>query len=76
MKHEINCLPVENAEYARIMAQRNAEASKPKRETKFLGDLGVHQANLLAPGTLGSNASFADFIVSVFPFRLPAAQRR
>ncbi|KAI9746846.1 MAG: hypothetical protein M1815_004961 [Lichina confinis] len=73
VKHEINCLPVENAEYARIMAERNAEAAKPKRETKFLGDLGVHQANLLAPGTLGSNASFADFIRTGAP---PRAQKQ
>lgn len=65
IKHEINCLPVENAEYARIMAERNAEAAKPKRETKFLGNVGANPSSV---GMLGTNANFADFIVSDRPF--------
>ena len=63
IKCEINCLPVENEEYAHIMAQRTAAAAKPKRETRFLADLRPNPGNLLAPGTLGSNGYFESFIV-------------
>lgn len=68
VKHEINCLPIENEEYTRIMAARNAKAAKPKREIKFLSDIGANPGNLLAPGTLGSTGNFADFIVSPVSF--------
>ncbi len=61
---EINCLPVENAEYRRIMDRRAEQAMKPKRETKLLtGIISSHGGNLLAPGTLGSSGNFNTFIV-------------
>lgn len=63
---EINCLPVENAEYQRTMEQRTKQAIKPKRETKLLtGIVSGYGGNLLAPGTLGSSGSFDTFIVSL-----------
>lgn len=65
IKMEVNCLPVENAEYRRVMDQRTQQAMKPKRETKLLtGVISSHGGNLLAPGTLGSSGSFDTFIVS------------
>lgn len=65
IKMEVNCLPVENAEYRRVMDRRAKQAMKPKRETKLLtGVISSHGGNLLAPGTLGSGGSFDTFIVS------------
>lgn len=64
IRMELNCLPVENAEYRRIMDRRAKQAMKPKRETKLLtGVISSHGGNLLAPGTLGSGGSFETFIV-------------
>ena len=61
---ELNCLPVENAEYRRIMDRRTRQELKPKRETKLLtGVISSHGGNLLAPGTLGSSGNFDTFIV-------------
>ncbi|KAI9868985.1 MAG: hypothetical protein M1813_002808 [Trichoglossum hirsutum] len=63
VKHEVNCLPVENEEYERLMQARTAESMKPKRETKFLeGNISVTGGNLLAPGTLGDAGNFQKFI--------------
>lgn len=61
---EVNCLPVENAEYRRVMDRRARQAMKPKRETKLLtGIMSSHGGNLLAPGTIGSSGNFNTFIV-------------
>lgn len=69
---EINCLPVENAEYRRIMDRRTRQAVKPKRETKLLtGIISSHGGNLLAPGTLGSSGNFDTFIVRNSAISLP-----
>ncbi|KAI9825968.1 MAG: hypothetical protein M1826_006859 [Phylliscum demangeonii] len=69
VKREINCLPIENAEYARIMASRAAQAAKLLPETRFLKGLSSTRVNLLAPGTLEASAGFGSFI------RLGATQR-
>ena len=64
VRTEINCLPVENDEYKRVMDERANQALKPKKETQFLtGLVSSHAGNLLAPGTLGSPGNFNKFIV-------------
>lgn len=70
IKMELNCLPVENAEYRRVMDKRAKQAMKPKRETQLLTSLiSSHGGNLLAPGTLGAAGSFDTFIVRlIHPF--------
>ena len=65
IKHEINCLPIENEEYTRLMAEKALQDAKPKKETKFLSGMGSNPSNLLAPGTLGASGDFGGFIVSI-----------
>jgi hypothetical protein len=65
VKHEVNCNPVENAEYAQLVAERARQASKPKRGTVMLkGDVSMMSSNLLQPGTLGKGGDFRSFTVS------------
>lgn len=63
VRKEINCLPIENEEYARIMTQRAKEAQAPKRETELITGVGPNAGNLLAPGHLGAGGNFGNFIV-------------
>ncbi|KAI9787375.1 MAG: hypothetical protein M1816_007508 [Peltula sp. TS41687] len=62
VKHEINCLPVENDEYKRIRHERALKSFQPKAQTKFLTDANSNPGSLLAPGTLGGAGNFKDFI--------------
>jgi len=60
---EINCLPVENEDYRRVMDERARQELKPKRETQMLtGRASAHAGNVLNPGTLGKPGTFASFI--------------
>ena len=66
VKSEVNCLPVENEEYRRVMDQRTRQEMKPLRETQMLsGPASSHGGNVLYPGALGSSGSFNNFIVSI-----------
>jgi transcription initiation factor TFIIF subunit beta len=67
VKHEVNCQPIENEEYRRVMAARTREAMRPKKQTGFIGGLGATMSggNILAPGTLGGSGGFNSFIVSI-----------
>jgi hypothetical protein len=63
---EINCLPVENAEYHRIIDERTKQLLKPKATTQFIaGPISGHGGNMLAPGTLGKSGDFSSFTVSL-----------
>ncbi|KAI9740363.1 MAG: hypothetical protein M1834_004942 [Cirrosporium novae-zelandiae] len=63
VKTELNCIPVENSEYMRLFSVLHNQAVKPKRQTQFLaGKVGTHGGNLLNPGTIGTGASFDNFI--------------
>ena len=62
----MNCLPVENEEYQRLMEERAMEVFKARRETQLLGGrTSANAGNLLAPGTLGAAGNFGNFIVCV-----------
>ncbi len=60
---EVNCLPVENAEYRQQMDQITKEATKPKKETKFVADILPGMGG--NPGTLGASGGFSSFIVRI-----------
>ena len=64
MYREVNCLPVENEEYRKIMDERAKQEMKPKRETQVLRGLPSHAGNVLNSGASGS-AGFSNFIVGV-----------
>lgn len=62
MRTEINCLPVENAEYEQITDhQASLLALRPKQKIKVLEDL--PSGSLLNPGTMGVAGDFRNFIV-------------
>lgn len=64
VKHEVNCLPTENAEFTRIMAERNREAMKPRAKTVVIPINALKEdLNLLAPGTIGNAHAMDSFIV-------------
>ncbi|MCJ1449134.1 MAG: hypothetical protein MMC23_009653 [Stictis urceolatum] len=58
---EVNCLPVENEQYRRIMDERTRSELKPKREIQFI-TAAAPGANSLNPGTLGNSGTFTSFI--------------
>jgi transcription initiation factor TFIIF subunit beta len=63
VKHEVSCYPVENAEFMRIMAQRNRDALKPKHQTMFVPMQKIKDAQkMMAPGTLGGSGGMENFI--------------
>ena len=60
---ELNCLPVENAEYQRIMEERTRLTLRPRKETHFMeGVVAGGGGSILNPGTLGANADLKSFI--------------
>lgn len=65
IKTELNCLPVENADYERIMKQRQklALALKPKQEIQYLdhNNMAGGGGNILAPGLLGAAGELKSF---------------
>jgi len=63
VKHEVNCLPVENAEFSKIMAERNREAMRPKVKTVVIPIKDLKgESNIYVPGTLGSTGPNTSFI--------------
>ncbi|KAI9765705.1 MAG: hypothetical protein M1835_007329 [Candelina submexicana] len=63
VRRELNCLPVENKEYRRVIEERTRQAMKPKPKTQFLdGDVQTHAGNVLEPGTIGMAGRFENFI--------------
>ncbi|KAI9831896.1 MAG: hypothetical protein M1819_004618 [Sarea resinae] len=69
VQHELNCIPVVNEEYQKIMDEWTLQKTKPKRETKFLGGhVGTHTGNLLPSGR-GRDGDFGGFIKTTGPPR-------
>ena len=67
---ELNCQPVENAEYQRIMDERTREAFRNRKQTQLIdGVVAGGAGNILNPGALGSNVDFTSFINKVGPQR-------
>ena len=70
VRTELSCLPVENAEYQRIMEERTRLALRPRRETQFVGGvIAGGGGNILNPGTLGASADLKSFINKAGPPR-------
>lgn len=65
IKHDVNCVPVENEESERIITARTVEAMQPKLHTKFINDdvSGIGNG-FIQPGTVGASNAFGGFIVS------------
>lgn len=67
---ELSCLPVENAEYQRIMEERTRLAFQPRRETQFVGGvIAGAGGNVLNPGALGTVPDFKSFINKSGPIK-------
>lgn len=65
--HEVNCVPVVNAESERILANRTIEAMKPKAGTIFIqGNAGSMTNGFIQPGTVKDIGAFGGFIVCIF----------
>lgn len=65
VKHEINCVPVENEETKYLLAVMATETMKPKHVTKFINaDLESGHAGYVQPGTFGAMNAMQGFIVS------------
>ena len=64
---DLNCLPVENNEYRRLLEAKAREESEPRRETQLLrGTASSLGGNVLNPGTFGKvDDQFKEFIVNL-----------
>ena len=69
MKTETNCLPVENEDYHRVMAERAKLDMKPKRETQLLSTEGTpYGSATLRTGMYTPQGKVPDaFVVSMIP---------
>ncbi|TAQ91543.1 hypothetical protein B7494_g170 [Chlorociboria aeruginascens] len=66
--HEINCVPVDNAEARFLMGERTLEAMRPKLHTKFLKDDESNMAQgFILPGTVQAEGTFNNFIKTRLP---------
>jgi len=62
---EINCLPVENAEYHRTMEERNRLANRSKKTIQVISsNNNGNRGSTLNPGQIGHSGDFKNFIVS------------
>ncbi|RDW60152.1 hypothetical protein BP5796_11758 [Coleophoma crateriformis] len=68
IKHDVNCVPVENEESERIITARTVEAMQPKLHTKFINDdvSGIGNG-FIQPGTVGASNAFGGFIKTTGP---------
>ena len=67
VQKDLNCLPVENAQYQRYIAEKNRNLLKADRGTVIVSDLNSASGNLLAPGTSTALNKFTNFTVSLNP---------
>lgn len=64
VKHEVNCIAVDNKESTYLLAQMTQEAMRPKHVTKFVADdLATNSVGYVQPGTIGAMNAFSGFIV-------------
>ena len=63
---EVNCLPVENQDFWKVINERNRQDLKPVRETILLPGLGIHGSGALDPAALGPTGNLDNFIVSLY----------
>ncbi|KAH8593699.1 transcription initiation factor IIF, beta subunit [Bisporella sp. PMI_857] len=63
VKHELNCVPVDNDEAKYLMRLMTEEAMKPKHVTKYLKeDVSHSNSAYIQPGTVAASKSFGGFI--------------
>lgn len=68
IKHEVNCIAVENEETNRILEERTLEAMRPKKHTKYIEeDVNGLSAGYIQAGSLGAVSSFSSFIKTAGP---------
>ncbi|KFX89174.1 hypothetical protein O988_08728 [Pseudogymnoascus sp. VKM F-3808] len=60
--HEINCVPVDNPETNRLLAQRTLAAMQPRNRTVFLSGTRSREAGFIQPGTIRAQEAFGGFI--------------
>jgi hypothetical protein len=64
VKHEVNCIAVDNTETAHLLAIMTQEAMKPKNLTKFIPDeISSNNPSYIQPGTISAMNTFGGFIV-------------
>ncbi|MCJ1332291.1 hypothetical protein MMC10_008983 [Thelotrema lepadinum] len=64
---EVNCLPVENQDFWKVINERNRQDLKPVRETILLPGLGIHGSGALDPAALGPTGNLDNFIKTAAP---------
>jgi transcription initiation factor TFIIF subunit beta len=71
IKHEVNCVAVENQETKYLLQQMTQEAMRPKHVTKFVSDPDATTSNAyIQPGTIGASNAFSSFIVRIIRMSL------
>ncbi|KAL6720686.1 hypothetical protein ACLMJK_002611 [Lecanora helva] len=67
VRTEINCLPVENADFQRYVLEENRRRQDQKPKIKMLRD--GDDSNVVIPGNLASSGQFGDLISTAGPLK-------
>jgi len=63
VRHELNCVAIENDDTKRILAERTIQAMKPKAGTIFMPGEATRDGHFIQPGTVLAQGAFGGFIV-------------